>query len=657
MAINKNPTFNLKTGADSDLYISREVTSGDDAGKIVQRHGVYRYPNLTRQTGNSIKGTVEKIESAELRKGRVNSAPRLGAESSDGGQEIEFSPETFDDYLEATFRGIWTLWNGDTNSDSNKQKNVYPDGYFATQCGASGSKKLIDDGTGEGDAQGLVSCVDGVVIHELNPGTEDIKYSYLKLFGGKTGENLYQEFEHMAINDMSLNVAINAIITGTFNFIGGNNPKMLNTEKIKTHLDTRFVSAGMTGDKFIENLPEKSTNTMQYTAREGFLYVGGKQVQYANALTFNLNNGLEKKYAIFVGNAISSTPLTLDINGDLTTYLVYGHSDELFNKSVDDETTEILFCIQDKPENPESMYIFQIFKNKLDNSIDMNGEDTVDVSLPWSSFDEEACRIFRVMLPRVAQLDNVDDNLDGEPDTLVIYPNIELPSDFDLTDMTITASVASVDKTADLAFTQPTLITNELDDKYGCITIGYTPLAKTDKDQVLEIKIVWKGKETNQSFVVKATGTTTYVVPQVGPAPMASDNLGEFDVKGNYPATLELGGSYSIALETIEPIKSHQNGNGVEGYWLGFYVKAPENGKKFHYRKDVGNDVSIIDGLAWTEHTNEKNVDGHGNNGVAFYFDKASVGDKKAFVQVRFDSTPESDAYTFEVDFSKVQTA
>ena len=501
----KNPTFTLKTGADLDMYISREVTtSGDDNGKILSRDGVYRFPYLTRQTGNSIKGSVEKIESNELRKGRVNSAPRLGAESSDGSLDFEFSPETFDDFLEAVFRGKWKPWKGDTHSESNKEKATYADGYFATQCGESGARKLIDDGAGSGDALGLIKCATGAIIHELNPGTEDIKYSVFKQFGGKTGENLYQEFAHVALNSMSLNVAINSIITGSFSVMGGNNPRMLKDDTIKTHLDTRFADVSMTGEKFLENLPEKASGTMQFTAREGFLYVGGKNIEFANALSFNLDNGLEKKFAIFVQNAISTTPLKLDINGDLTTYLVHDGSDELINKSIDDETTEILFCIQDKEENPENLYVFQIFKTKLENSVDMNGEDTIDTSLPWTSFDEEACRVFRIMLPRVTSVEAVDSDFDDSLDQLVIYPNIQLEDGYNLDDMTVTAKIDGVDKTGELAFEPATLVTSTDNDKFGCILVNFTPVTQTAADQVLEVKISWKGKESTKTFVVKS---------------------------------------------------------------------------------------------------------------------------------------------------------
>ena len=79
MAI-RNPTFNLKTGADSDLIVSREITQTTDPklGKIKRKEGIFRFPYLTRRTGDTLTGTTENIESNELKHGRTKSAPRKG---------------------------------------------------------------------------------------------------------------------------------------------------------------------------------------------------------------------------------------------------------------------------------------------------------------------------------------------------------------------------------------------------------------------------------------------------------------------------------------------------------------------------------------------------------------------------------------------------
>lgn len=568
MAI-RNPTFNLKTGADSDLIVAREVTaSGNTLGKIKRKDGIFKFPYLTRRTGDTLTGTTENIESNELKHGRTKSAPRKGTSSSSGDINFELSPETFDDMLEAVFRGNWKRWKSDTDSPSNKNGNAYQTGYFATKCAeAASGKKLIYDATGVGDNEGLVHVKGngaGFVVHELNSETNDVKYSFLRKYGGQKDEDLWQEFAHCALNTLSLSVEINSIITGSFGIMGTNNPKLFNTQELSYELESRLESVedgdslnykgewtastdyavddtvlepssqkyyrcktAHTSDttfddtnweifesyEYIDSIPEKATDTMQFTAREGFLYINGKQIEFAQSLSFNLDNGLTQKFAIFVPNAISTSPLTLDITGDLSTYLVGGESDakKLFNDAIGDETVELLFCFQDKLEDPTALYVFQIFNAKhTENTINGNGEDTYDESLPWQSFNEQACRVFRIMLPRVTDLEATEvvaqgDTPTGNPNTIVLQPNVMLEAADNLADMVITSTLDGVDNTTEMAFETPTLDTDETSDTYGMILVEFTPVTQTAAEQIVGVSISWKDNEFTKSFAVPAS--------------------------------------------------------------------------------------------------------------------------------------------------------
>ena len=490
----RNPTFNLKTGADSDLIVAREVTQSNDAniGKIKRKDGIYTFPYLTRRTGDTLTGTTENIESNELRHGRTRSAPRKGTSSSSGDINFEFSAETFDDMMEAAFRGKWRPWTSDEDSPSNKKGDDFAAGEFATKCGgASGKKKLLGDiGSGA-----LIESANysKFKIHELNSETDDIKYSLLRKYGGQTGEDLWQEFTHMAVNNMQLSVEINSIITGSFGFMGTNNPKLLNSNEVARDFEDRLSTitgsedlkdkgawvastayvaddvvtvttlggeyykcktAHTSGASFdateqanwqklesyayFEAIPDHATDTMQFTAREGFLYINGKQIEFAQSLSFNLDNGLTQKFAIFVPNAISTVPLALDVTGDLSTYVVGGESaaKKLFNDAIDNNDIELLFCLQDKLEDPTALYVFQIFKAKhTENTINGNGEDTFDESLPWQSYGEQACRVFRIDIPKPVDAKFDYSGALTSAGTLTITPSVALK---DLTGVTLT---------------------------------------------------------------------------------------------------------------------------------------------------------------------------------------------------------------------------
>ena len=417
-----NIQHNLKTGADSDLIYIREVTekSSADFGKLKTKDGIYKFPILSRSTGNSVAGSTETIESNELRKGRTKSAPRRGNSSAEGSHDLELSPTTFDDMLEAALRNEWKRWTSDANSAINLDKMAFNDGFFMTRCtkleedeynhdSSFGARRLLNDGV-VGHEDGLLKVPAGCVVHELTCGTKDIKYTLLKKFGGVDGEDLYQEFKHIAVNTLSLSVQIGAIVTGSFGLMGTNNPKLMVEDVARAAFggeDTdRFADGVTTGNIFMDNLPEKSTDTDQFTSREGDLWINGKNITFASNLTLELNNGLEKKYAIFVKDAISTQPLSLDVTGDLTTYLVAGESDELYNSGIDDETNEIIFQFQDKEKNPEFIYLFQIFQCKIgDQGLSASGADTFDQSEPYNSFGERALRIFRIALPKVREVE------------------------------------------------------------------------------------------------------------------------------------------------------------------------------------------------------------------------------------------------------------
>ena len=512
-----NIQHNLKTGADSDIIYTREVTDPKSANfsKLKTRDGLYKFPLLSRSTGNSIAGTTETIESNELRKGRTKSAPRRGNSSTEGSHDLELSPTTFDDLLEAALRNNWKRWTSDTDSAINLDNTAFNDGFFLTRCVDPeekeynhdknfGARRLINDGVA-GHEDGMLKVPAGCIVHELTCGSVDIKYSLLKKFGGVDGEDLYQEFKHIAVNTLSLSVQIGAIVTGSFGMMGTNNPKLMTEDVARAYFggeDTdRFEDGVTTGNSFIENLPVKSTDTDQFTSREGDLWINGKNITFATNLTLELNNGLEKKYAIFVKDAISTQPLSLDITGDLTTYLVAGFSDELYNSGIDDETNEIMFQFQNKEKEPDFIYLFQIFQSKIgDQNLSASGADTFDQSEPWNSFGERALRIFRVALPKVRDIEFVaDETTWTDPGELIITPNAAvLAAD-------ITGKITVLDSLKDengQTLAEQVITTATVDDN-GLIHVAESAFSVTTNGVLREVEVTLNGETKKMSFAWK----------------------------------------------------------------------------------------------------------------------------------------------------------
>ena len=496
------PQYTIKVGADSVDYFSREVTASDVAKdpsledkigliqeQVVSGSDTFNYPVLVRRTGDSFKGSTESIESNELRKGRTKSAPRKGNSSSEGSLDFELSPETYDDILEAALRGKWREWVSDskvkqddgTYSDSStniveagETKTVFADGTFLSKVTDQSTREISSvqrrlwatsaeletiktairadhptwkDSELYNDARYPIIITDAdLEVSELTCGMNDVKYSILKHFGGVDGDDLYQEFQHKAVNTMSLSVTPGQIVTGSFGFMGSNNPDIVqrgvtmdgvieSVEHTTGYVDgdtpkglvkllakwqeheSRFVEEKTPAEvkAWIDALPEKGTSTDQYTAREGFLYINGERVRYGSNLEFNLDNGLNKTFAIFEKDAIATSPLTLNIEGTLGVYLIKGYSENLYNLATQDKDVEVLFCFQEKEEDPESLYVIQIFKTKFTSTDLSSGAENLEVSFPFQSFEERAVRMFRLRKTKPTSV-----TLDSDNKTLTV---------------------------------------------------------------------------------------------------------------------------------------------------------------------------------------------------------------------------------------------
>lgn len=580
------PQYTIKTGADSSDYFSREVTISDkskgynvDDSSLSQLGLVkdvdsnisddYSYPVLVRRTGDSLKGSTESIESQELRKGRTKSAPRKGNSSSEGSLDFELSPETYDDILEAALRGEWKEWLSDSKvrglddngewqmSGSNLDKLTYADGMFESRIKQNGDMleedketkhetKLLSNTTSADFSVIKVSDVKKFEVHELTCGTQDIRYSVLKHFGGVKDDDLFQSFEHLAVNTMSLSVTPGQIITGSFGFMGSNNPEIVqwgnqyspakefidgetyyecDESKPKyeqfTEADPQPTAETFVKDKYflkypcgvvkqlskrllsgkgasastkedvdvmhwLDDLPQKGTSTDQYTAREGFLYINGERVRYGSNLTFELNNGLEKTFAIFEKDAISMSPLTLDITGNLGAYLIKGYSEKLYQLAVQDKNIELVFCFQDKEENPEALYLFQIFKAKFTDTDVSTGAEQLEVSFPYQSFEEKAVRILRTRMRKARSIEFDTENKDKITVDFTTKP-VDTPT---VKDTTCKVTVDGVEVAATL----------NTDDFETSGKVSFTFDAIDDSAKVIDFVVTYNGNAISKEY-------------------------------------------------------------------------------------------------------------------------------------------------------------
>ena len=509
---------NVKTGSDTEIYLSRINVDKTSAnfGKIKSAEGVEQYPVLTRTTGNSLKPTTEFIQSNELRKGGAESAPRPGNTSVDGSLDIELSPTTFDDNIACTFKNEWKRWSSDTDSAINFDKQHCADGFFLTRANSTDEtvynndenlkpRRLINDGA-VGHDDGLLKVPAGCVVHEMTFGNKGIEYNVVKKYGGVENEDMYHVFKRLGIGTMDLNAQIGQIVTGSFGFIGDSSSDIMTEDETRAYFggeDTdKFEDGTTTGNAFVENLPEQATNTDQFTTREGDLWINGKNITFAQTLTFNIDKNMDRKYALFVKNAISKVSRRTAITANLDTYLV-PESKDLYNLANNNKTFEILFAFEDKESEPDFTYVFQIFSAKAeDKDLSASGEDDYTMSIPLRSFGERLCRIFRIALPKARDAKFVPASGTGavwtDAGTILIRPNVPVVA----ADITGKVSVVDTLKAADGSVVDTQTISTATATADGLISVSESSFTTVTNAAYREVSITINGETLVRTFAL-----------------------------------------------------------------------------------------------------------------------------------------------------------
>lgn len=544
---------NIKTGAERDVYLSRETS----AGLFKTKDGIYDYPVLTRTTGDTVKGTTESKESNELRHGRTKSAPQQGNSSSDGALNFEYSPITFDDLMEGAFRNTWKRWTSDTASAINTEGTAYATGYFGTKCTVAktfGAKKLLNtDDSGTGDSLGLITVPSGCIVHELTAGTTAIKYMLQKKFGGAENEDIYQMFEHMAVDTFSIDANVGEIITGSFGLKGTTDPGIKTTAEVKTILggatSDKFSDGTTTGNSYVENLPTTATSTQQFTAKKGALYVNGTQIRFSEGVTTELNNSLSTKYALFEANAISISPLSLDITGNLKIWVTHDGTEEIFNESVNNDNVEMLFWLE-SVTNSDCFYAFQIFNNKLTtHELTTQSKDELDITIPYSSFEEKAMRVFRIAIPKITNASLI---ISGTTVTgIELTPNIELTT-ADISGLAVSAEIATVEQTISTKVVDTTSSSNT----YKRIVCTFTTPITMDEVKVLDVVTTFNSITYSKSLTINdatVPSPVTGATATPGDGQIVTTWTDSVSTDVDYVEVTVTTGSTTVSTTEIEP--------------------------------------------------------------------------------------------------------
>ena len=253
-----------------------------------------------RHTGTTIGLSKDSIESEELREDRQIANYRHGNKSVSGDINFELSYGSFDDILEAVLCGTW-------NTD-------------VLKAGTTRRSYTIER-------------------HHQDIG------KYLR----STGCNF---------NTMSLSVAPNSMVTGSFGVIC----KGFNV-----------ASVAVTGATY-----NKESVTAPFDSFSGSITEGGSSIAVVTSLELNIENGMEALYVIGSSDTLQPSIGKSMVNGSITAYF---EDSTLIDKFINETSSSLSFTLTDAAGND---YLFELPNVKYNSgNPEVGGAGAVTVSLDF----------------------------------------------------------------------------------------------------------------------------------------------------------------------------------------------------------------------------------------------------------------------------------
>lgn len=273
-----------------------------------------------RITGESLVHNIDTVTSAEIRPDRNVTALVDTMYSAGGGFNFEFSAGTFDDLLAGALFA-----------------NISP------ESSATSSWWSDSDSSGAGTEY----IVNGTTEHSFS-----IERAMLD-------KDEYFMFSGMIINTLNMTVSAGAIVTGSFDFIGGSPTTALQ--------QTSFDSSS-------NGLPTAAPTTDPYNGvgNVGTIEEGGSALSgiYLSEISFSLSNNLRALPALGQNTAIDVAAGKCDVTGTVTAYF---ESDQLYDKFMGFTDTSLSFTLTDAAGNYYTFYFPKVKYSS--NTVNAGGQD------------------------------------------------------------------------------------------------------------------------------------------------------------------------------------------------------------------------------------------------------------------------------------------
>ena len=272
---------------------------------------------LRNTGGNGIQLNRDTLQSNEMRSDRAVADVKQGNKKPSLTVPFEFSVSSYDDLLESALFGTWTT-------------NVLKQGV----------------------------TLKSVSIEE-----------------GHADLSQYQVLTGAVVNDLSLSVKVNSIVTGSFGIIG--------------------KDASAYSGTSIDATPDPSPTTTPFDSYTGSLKEGGVTIAVVTGIDLNLNNNIEQLFTLFNDATYQIAPGRAQVSGNVSLYF---ESTTLINKYISGTETSLEFTLQDGKGNSYTFLIPRVKFSGYDKSI---SENQIVITLPfqglYDSTEKTALKVTRVI--------------------------------------------------------------------------------------------------------------------------------------------------------------------------------------------------------------------------------------------------------------------
>jgi hypothetical protein len=340
-----------------------------------------------RHTGTSLVLSKDTFQSAELRNDRQISDFRHGNKRAQGDIDIELSYGEYDSFLEAALCGTWQTAYAPSGTDVKCRKTanqiysatttftkmvvgdvIYASGFTKT-AGINNAIYVIS--TAAATCLTLSTVPNAIATTEtgtktvtitrqpsLRAGTEKRSFSVEREFGDI---DRWARFTGCVVNQMSLSLKPNAIVTGKFSIVG----------KTATYATVSLDAS-----------PTASQDNSPLDAFTGAFYEGGTAMGLVTSIDLTLDNSAQANFVVGSPFASNVTLGRSNITGDTS---VFFQDMTMLNKFVNETESSLEIYLGAGTSGSESyrIYLPRIKYGSGDNSV--SGEGPIEMKMSYQA--------------------------------------------------------------------------------------------------------------------------------------------------------------------------------------------------------------------------------------------------------------------------------